>query len=88
MPNINIEVNDEQFSILNQKRGEKTWKEFFLDTPRSYKKNQIIAKGEDKFIVKGVSDLELQNPTDEDVSIDIKPKSIVVYTVYNLEKVD
>ncbi len=88
MPNINIEVNDEQFSILNQNRGEKTWKEFFLDTPRSYKKNQIIAQGGKKFIVKGVSDLELQNPTDDPMKVPIGPRTIIVYTIYTLEKVE
>jgi len=89
MPNINVEVSEDELKVLNYNKGEKTWKDFLMDAARCYKKNQIISTSDGKFIVKGVTDLEMQNVgTDKQVEVPVKPNQIMVYTIYTLEKVE
>jgi hypothetical protein len=89
MPNINIPFDDDELEELKKKKGNRSWREMFLQSTKGFSMGETIPRpGGDLKVVK-VEDFDLWNINgDLPTPVPVKPNQIMVYTIYTLEKVE
>lgn len=89
MPNINIPLDDDEHKDLLKKKGNRSWKEMFLHTTKGFGVGETIPRADGDLKVAKAEECEFWNAgTDKPANLLIGPNTILIYTIYTLEKVE